>query len=138
MVGSSCKEDTCTKVTRFDPAASSSFKRSNPPVHLEITFGTGKISGVTGIDNFTVGPFVVRDQSFGLVESEGGHNAHGNIFKVGKREGGRKTEKRRFLPKEKNEREGDRLCVCGVDDDDDDECVSMERIRGPRRILRRH
>lgn len=88
VVGSNCNEDTCTKVTRFDPAASSSFRRSDPPVHLEITFGTGKISGVTGVDDFTVGPFVVRNQSFGLVESEGGHNFHGNIFKVSRGGGG--------------------------------------------------
>lgn len=81
VVGSKCKDDTCTKVTQFDPSASSTFRTASPPVHLDITFGTGRIEGSTGIDDFTVGPFLVKGQSFGLVESEGGHNMHGNIFK---------------------------------------------------------
>ncbi|EPR63595.1 aspartyl protease ASP3 [Toxoplasma gondii GT1] len=82
VVGSKCTDDTCTKVTRFDPSASKTFRAANPPVHLDITFGTGRIEGSTGIDDFTVGPFLVKGQSFGLVESEGGHNMHGNIFKT--------------------------------------------------------
>lgn len=83
VVGSKCEDDTCTKVKRFDPEKSSSFQYTSPPVHLDITFGTGRIEGSTGVDNFQVGPFTVKGQTFGLVEKEGGHNQHGNIFKVG-------------------------------------------------------
>ncbi|KAL8433474.1 hypothetical protein ACSSS7_003864 [Eimeria intestinalis] len=82
VVGSKCTDDTCTKVTRFDPKKSETFQYTTPPVHLDITFGTGRIEGTTGIDNFQIGPFTVKQQTFGLVESEGGHNQHGNIFKA--------------------------------------------------------
>lgn len=82
VVGANCTEDTCTKVRQFDPKASSTFRPTDPPVHLDITFGTGRIDGTTGIDDFTMGPFKVVGQTFGLVESEGGHNSHGNIFKT--------------------------------------------------------
>ncbi|KAL8451842.1 hypothetical protein Emed_001722 [Eimeria media] len=81
VVGSKCTDDTCTKVTRFDPSKSETFQYTTPPVHLDITFGTGRIEGTTGVDNFQIGPFTVKQQTFGLVESEGGHNQHGNIFK---------------------------------------------------------
>ncbi|KAL8453236.1 hypothetical protein Emag_001968 [Eimeria magna] len=81
VVGSKCTDDTCTKVTRFDPSKSETFQYTKPPVHLDITFGTGRIEGTTGVDNFQIGPFTVKQQTFGLVESEGGHNQHGNIFK---------------------------------------------------------
>lgn len=81
VVGSKCTDDTCTKVTQFDPNKSETFEYTSPPVHLDITFGTGRIGGTTGIDNFQIGPFTVKRQTFGLVESEGGHNMHGNIFK---------------------------------------------------------
>lgn len=82
VVGSKCTDDTCTKVTQFDPTKSETFEYTSPTVHLDITFGTGRIGGTTGIDNFQIGPFTVKRQTFGLVESEGGHNMHGNIFKV--------------------------------------------------------
>ncbi|KAL8426539.1 hypothetical protein Efla_006604 [Eimeria flavescens] len=81
VVGSKCTDDTCTKVTQFDPSKSQTFQYTSPPVHLDITFGTGRIQGTTGVDNFQIGPFTVKSQTFGLVESEGGHNQHGNIFK---------------------------------------------------------
>lgn len=81
VVGSDCKDETCEKVTRFDPHASSTYRAADPPVHLEITFGTGRINGCTAVDNFSIGPFTVKDQTFGLVEKESGHNMHGNIFK---------------------------------------------------------
>ncbi|OEH78578.1 eukaryotic aspartyl [Cyclospora cayetanensis] len=81
VVGSKCTDDTCKKVTQFDPTKSGTFEYTSPPVHLDITFGTGRIEGTTGVDNFQIGPFTVKRQTFGLVEGEGGHNMHGNIFK---------------------------------------------------------
>lgn len=81
VVSSDCKDDTCAKVTRFDPRLSSTYRDADPPVSLDITFGTGRINGCTAVDDFSIGPFVVKDQTFGLVQKESGHNMHGNIFK---------------------------------------------------------
>ncbi|CDI79171.1 eukaryotic aspartyl protease, putative [Eimeria acervulina] len=39
VVSSRCTDETCVKVTRFDPSKSSTFSLTSPPVHLDITFG---------------------------------------------------------------------------------------------------
>lgn len=37
---------------------------------LDIEFGTGELQGEQAIDHLHVGPFTVRDQTFGMIESE--------------------------------------------------------------------
>ncbi|CAJ1363184.1 unnamed protein product [Effrenium voratum] len=65
------------------PCASSSRSRYNrtnsrtalPPRHsgtLQIEFGTGRIAGPEGVDDFHIGPFSVYKQTFGMIESEDG------------------------------------------------------------------
>lgn len=81
VVSSRCKEETCTKVTQFFPEKSSSFIAIQPSLRLNITFGTGQLSGETAADNFKVGEFNIKNQTFGLVESELGYDSKKeNIF----------------------------------------------------------
>eukprot|EP00928_Gymnodinium_smaydae_P081397 TRINITY_DN64933_c0_g1_i1.p1 TRINITY_DN64933_c0_g1~~TRINITY_DN64933_c0_g1_i1.p1 ORF type:complete len:552 (+),score=93.87 TRINITY_DN64933_c0_g1_i1:115-1770(+) len=69
-----CKYGPCTQQgrTRYNNSRSLTYKDPAKPSHLRILFGTGEISGPQGIDDFHVGPFVVRDQTFGLIASESG------------------------------------------------------------------
>eukprot|EP00923_Selenidium_pygospionis_P025173 GHVN01044350.1.p1 GENE.GHVN01044350.1~~GHVN01044350.1.p1 ORF type:complete len:685 (+),score=52.22 GHVN01044350.1:123-2177(+) len=83
VVSKSCETETCSKVTRFDSRASTSFYEGENPLRLDITFGTGKISGTIGRDVFQLGDIKVQNQSFGLVESEvANEGATSNIFEL--------------------------------------------------------
>uniref|UniRef100_A0A8C9GNH0 Peptidase A1 domain-containing protein n=1 Tax=Piliocolobus tephrosceles TaxID=591936 RepID=A0A8C9GNH0_9PRIM len=70
MVTTACKEDSCKKVNRYDPKKSSSFLQSKTGDKLHIVFGSGTITGTIGTETFRLGKHVVKNQTFGLVESE--------------------------------------------------------------------
>jgi pepsin A len=62
----------CTSRDQFDPRASSTYAEHVPEAHLDITFGTGELKGPQGVDSFHVGPYVVKNQTFALIEEEDG------------------------------------------------------------------
>eukprot|EP01069_Polyplicarium_translucidae_P007915 Polyplicarium_translucidae@DN3166_c0_g1_i1.p1 len=80
VVDESCPDESCAAVRRFSPTKSATFRDPDHPKKLSIRFGTGSISGVTGVDSFSVGPFRIRDQSFGLVRREYGDSGSEKIF----------------------------------------------------------
>nr|8DSR_A Chain A, Plasmepsin X [Plasmodium falciparum 3D7]8DSR_B Chain B, Plasmepsin X [Plasmodium falciparum 3D7] len=82
VVTTACEEESCKKVRRYDPNKSKTFRRSFIEKNLHIVFGSGSISGSVGTDTFMLGKHLVRNQTFGLVESESNNNKNGgdNIF----------------------------------------------------------
>jgi len=75
-----CQHGDCTTRARYDPTASSTYTTPAEPVQLDITFGTGELKGPQGVDYFRVGPYVVKDQTFGMIESEVGSVFHEIAF----------------------------------------------------------
>ncbi|NXJ39309.1 PEPA protein, partial [Ciconia maguari] len=65
-----CASPACSNHNRFNPADSSTFIGTNDT--LEITYGTGSMTGVLGYDIVTVADINVIDQIFGLSETEPG------------------------------------------------------------------
>jgi pepsin A len=49
---------------------SATFNEPAVPVNLDITFGTGELKGPQGIDDLHVGPFTIRQQTFGMIQHE--------------------------------------------------------------------
>ncbi|KYN99182.1 plasmepsin X [Plasmodium reichenowi] len=82
VVTTACEEESCKKVRRYDPNKSKTFRRSFIEKNLHIVFGSGSISGSVGTDTFMLGKHLVRNQTFGLVESESNDNKNSgdNIF----------------------------------------------------------
>eukprot|EP00808_Paulinella_micropora_P024016 g4921.t1 len=79
-MSSKCNDEGCTPHKRFDAAKSSSFVELDSD--MDVTFGSGKISGRLARDTFSVGPVVVENQVFGQIE-----HATGNVFKDGSFDG---------------------------------------------------
>jgi len=65
-----CSSSECKSRNQYDAHKSNTYARPNIPVHLDITFGTGELRGPQGIDYFHVGPYVVKNQTFGMIEDE--------------------------------------------------------------------
>merc|ERR1719331_2380686 len=63
------------KHKRYDALKSTSYQKTDRT--LEVTFGTGKLSGFIATDDFGIGPFKVKDQHFALIQKE-----EGRIFEV--------------------------------------------------------
>ncbi|CRG98448.1 plasmepsin X, putative [Plasmodium relictum] len=82
IVTTKCEEESCRKVNRYNPNKSKTFRRSLIGKRLRIVFGSGSISGSIGTETFILGEHIVRNQTFGLVESESDNNKNGsdNIF----------------------------------------------------------
>eukprot|EP00931_Biecheleriopsis_adriatica_P054383 TRINITY_DN31995_c0_g1_i1.p1 TRINITY_DN31995_c0_g1~~TRINITY_DN31995_c0_g1_i1.p1 ORF type:complete len:561 (-),score=119.13 TRINITY_DN31995_c0_g1_i1:9-1691(-) len=55
--------------TRYDFKNSKSYVPVDGSPELEIEFGTGKINGPKGIDDFHIGPFTVQKQTFGMIRA---------------------------------------------------------------------
>lgn len=70
VVGKKCIAPSCLRVPRYDPSRSPTFSTLIPSVHLDVTFGTGRVHSVLGTDQVSLGPFVVPNQTFGVIESE--------------------------------------------------------------------
>jgi len=71
-----CQSDDCQSRAAFNPDKSVTYTSPNVPVHLDITFGTGELKGPQGIDYFRVGPYTVKNQTFGLIQDEVGEVFH--------------------------------------------------------------
>ncbi|NWV93861.1 PEPA protein, partial [Machaerirhynchus nigripectus] len=65
-----CSSPACRNHNRFNPAESSTFLSTNDT--LFIAYGTGSMSGVLGYDTINVAGINVRNQIFGLAETEPG------------------------------------------------------------------
>ncbi|KAM6133080.1 pepsin A-5 [Phoenicopterus ruber ruber] len=66
-----CSSRACSNHNRFNPTESSTFVGTNDS--LEITYGTGSMTGILGYDTVTVSDIEVVNQIFGLAESEPGN-----------------------------------------------------------------
>jgi pepsin A len=69
-----CKAESCTKPgrRRYDHTESETYQEPPSQIQLNIQFGTGKISGPQGIEDFHVGPFTVYNQTFGMIQQQEG------------------------------------------------------------------
>ncbi|XP_057233382.1 pepsin A-like [Malurus melanocephalus] len=65
-----CSSPACRNHNRFNPAESSTFLSTNDT--LFIAYGTGSMTGVLGYDTINVAGLNVRNQIFGLAETEPG------------------------------------------------------------------
>ncbi|NXP34050.1 PEPA protein, partial [Leiothrix lutea] len=65
-----CSSPACRNHNRFNPAQSSTFLSTNDT--LFIAYGTGSMTGVLGYDTVNVAGINVRNQIFGLAETEPG------------------------------------------------------------------
>ncbi|NXO90932.1 PEPA protein, partial [Certhia brachydactyla] len=65
-----CSSPACRNHNRFNPAESSTFLSTNDT--LFIAYGTGSMTGVLGYDTINVAGINVRNQIFGLAETEPG------------------------------------------------------------------
>jgi pepsin A len=67
-----CHSSDCESRHQYDPPKSVTYALPAMPVHLDITFGTGELRGPQGIDYFHVGPYTVKNQTFGMIQDEVG------------------------------------------------------------------
>jgi len=65
-----CTEGPCLKRRRYDPGSSATFQEGEYDLH--VTFGTGELQGLQGIDDVEMGGFKVKQQPFALIEREQG------------------------------------------------------------------
>ncbi|XP_067432690.1 pepsin A-like [Thunnus thynnus] len=63
-----CNSAACNNHDKFNPSQSSTYRRNGRA--LRIQYGTGSMTGFLGYDTVTVGGLAVRNQIFGLSESE--------------------------------------------------------------------
>jgi len=67
-----CQSTTCKKRHRYDPGQSESFLEAPTRRKIDVSFGTGGLVGAPAIDDFHVGPLVVEQQEFAMIEEENG------------------------------------------------------------------
>ena len=66
-----CHDYVCRDRHKYDNLKSITY--ADPPedsLPLDITFGTGELSGPQAIDSLSVGPYVVKNQTFAMIEHE--------------------------------------------------------------------
>ncbi|XP_047439329.1 pepsin A-like isoform X2 [Mugil cephalus] len=63
-----CTSPSCDNHAKFNSSASYTFQANSRPFH--ISYGSGFVSGSTGYDTVKVGNIYVRNQLFGLTETE--------------------------------------------------------------------
>ncbi|XP_068614856.1 pepsin A-like [Brachionichthys hirsutus] len=63
-----CASPACYNHDRFNPGTSSTYKNNGSP--LSIQYGTGSMTGFLGYDTVTVGGLAVKNQIFGLSQTE--------------------------------------------------------------------
>lgn len=86
VVGTKCKTPSCTKVTRFNPQLSKTFRALARPKRIHIKFGTGEIEGTPALDYISIGGVNIR-QTFAIVDNESGGYDGNNVFDKIKFEG---------------------------------------------------
>jgi pepsin A len=69
-----CTKGSCVSNGRhrFNMKESETFNQPANPQNLAVEFGTANLSGTLGMDNFHIGPFTVRNQTFALIKQESG------------------------------------------------------------------
>ncbi len=72
-----CKAFSCSSHVSYSRARSQKFKKIG--LGVQVTFGTGKVSGEINQDQFTLGNLVVPNQKFGEILDE-----DGDVFSAGK------------------------------------------------------
>jgi len=66
-----CKDYVCRDRHKYDNTKSVTY--TDPPpdtLPLDITFGTGELSGPQAVDSLSVGPYAVHNQTFAMIEHE--------------------------------------------------------------------
>jgi cathepsin D len=72
-----CKDFSCTSHTSFNRGKSSTWKKVG--LKVDVTFGTGEISGEINSDTFGLGSIKIENQKFGEILNE-----NGDVFNAGK------------------------------------------------------
>jgi len=69
-----CRQGPCAHAGRsqYHHLRSVSYKKPSALVQLKIRFGTGEIRGPQAVDDLHVGPFTVKNQTFGMIEVQDG------------------------------------------------------------------
>mmetsp|Transcript_37402 Transcript_37402/g.116496 ORF Transcript_37402/g.116496 Transcript_37402/m.116496 type:complete len:564 (+) Transcript_37402:56-1747(+) len=69
-----CTRGACAKSgrKRYRRSESITYRAPKDPIVLNITFGTGKVSGPVAIDDIHVGPYTVSKQAFGMIQEQEG------------------------------------------------------------------
>jgi len=69
-----CERGPCAKEgrMRYNHTRSLTFAYPKNPAQLTVEFGTGKLVGPTGVDDFHIGPFSVFQQTFGMIQNQNG------------------------------------------------------------------
>jgi len=69
-----CKVGACARPERhhYDHQKSLTYKVPDHGVKLQIQFGTGEVTGPQAVDDFHVGPLTVKQQTFGMIQTEDG------------------------------------------------------------------
>lgn len=70
VTSSTCTSQSCNLHKQFDATKSSSFQPMDE--EMDVTFGTGQISGSLAKDTFHLGPVEIKNQVFGEIKSESG------------------------------------------------------------------
>jgi len=78
MASDLCSRGACAELHRhrFNRSLSETFQEPRHAKRLDIRFGTGELKGKQGIEDFHIGPFPVRNQTFGLISREVGRIFH--------------------------------------------------------------
>jgi len=64
-----CKQKSCAERTRYNPEQSVTYSAVRRD-ELDVEFGTGELRGRLAVDDFHVGPFTVKRQTFGMIQEE--------------------------------------------------------------------
>jgi len=67
-----CQQGPCAHAdrTRYNHSVSATYRTPDPGVDLSVQFGTGRLEGPQGIDDFHIGPFTVKGQVFGMMREQ--------------------------------------------------------------------
>lgn len=73
-----CETGPCRLPGRhmYNHSASDTFLEPDVQNHVSVQFGTGKIDGPQAKEDFRIGPFIVKEQTFNMIQ-----NATGSVFK---------------------------------------------------------
>lgn len=77
-----CEDSACRKNDRalYDHQLSQTYAKPEVSGDLKVTFGTGSLSGPQAFDDFHIGPFTVRNQSFQMIKKMEGAVFTDNFF----------------------------------------------------------
>eukprot|EP00929_Paragymnodinium_shiwhaense_P026904 TRINITY_DN15905_c0_g1_i1.p1 TRINITY_DN15905_c0_g1~~TRINITY_DN15905_c0_g1_i1.p1 ORF type:complete len:710 (-),score=147.67 TRINITY_DN15905_c0_g1_i1:242-2371(-) len=69
-----CESGACARKgrRRYNHTKSVTFAYPQSPAQLTVEFGTGRLVGPQGVDDFHIGPFSVFQQTFGMIKTQNG------------------------------------------------------------------